>query len=524
MIVASIARCHVDSRPHGEAPLYTRRSTNIALVLIAAVALIACRDGASPTPTASPVPTVASSPTAQPTLLPPAVLGWAPCGAFECATIDVPLDYADPSIGAIVLPLIRKPASDSERRIGSLLVNPGGPGVSGVDFVERASRILSPEVRARFDIVGWDPRGVAGSEPAVDCVDDLDAFVSADPSPDSVDEIQQQDAEAKRLADACEERSGALLPYLATEFTARDMDRIREALGDKKLTYLGYSYGTFLGAIYADLFPTHIRALVLDAATDPSISTAQDIKNQVVGFEHALDAFLADCASDAACAFYASGDPGAAFDALMAQLELNPISGDSTVDVGPGLAWLGVASALYNEASWPTLAAALVAAQEGDGAQLLALSAFITGRSGPGDYTDELEQRIAIRCVDDAPLTHDEKVTLQAELAIVAPRYGKPGLGPAGDPCDFWPVPSTRVPKAVIAPGSPTIVVVGTTGDPATPYQQAVALADQLSQGMLITLNGERHTAYGGVSACVDDAVDAYLIDLVPPPDGLTCD
>ncbi len=436
----------------------------------------------------------------------------------------MPLDYADPAVGNVTLPLIRRLAMETDNRIGSLLVNPGGPGVSGVDFVRNASTLYSEDVRARFDIVGWDPRGVGGSAPAVNCLEDLDPFVSADPSPDSIAEQQAQDAVAKDFADACAAESGDIIPYLATEYTARDMDAIREALGDEKLTYFGYSYGTFLGAIYADLFPDRIRALVLDAAVDPSITAQEDAKNQVVGFETSLNAFLTACEAEPDCAFHYADNPAAAYDALMLSLDAKPAYGDGTIEVGVAIAELGVLSALYSEAQWPALAEALAAAEAGDGSALLEMSTFITGRYGAANYTDELEQRIAISCVDSQRLTYDEKVALQAELAILAPRFGDPGIGPAGDPCDFWPVPSLRDPKRITAPGSPPILVVGTTGDPATPYQQAVSLAKQLSQGVLLTLNGEQHTAYGGVSDCIDSAVDAYLIDLVPPADGTVCD
>ena len=278
---------------------------------------------------------------------------------MECATIVVPLDYDDASAGTIALPLIRRPADDEDSRIGSLLVNPGGPGVSGVDFVRNASSVYSPDVRERFDIVGWDPRGVAASDPAVDCTDDLDAYISLDPSPDSVEEQQASNAEAELLAEACAARSADLLPYLATEYTARDMDRIRAALGDEKLSYFGYSYGTYLGAVYAELFPEKIRAMVLDAAADPSISAQQDIKNQVVAFERSFDAFLAECGADPSCPFYSGGNPGAAYDALMAALELEPIAGDGSIDVGVSIAQLGVISLLYRESQWPALAQAL---------------------------------------------------------------------------------------------------------------------------------------------------------------------
>jgi hypothetical protein len=207
----------------------------------------------------------------------------------------------------------------------------------------------------------------------------------------------------------------------------------------------------------------------------------------------------------------------------MASLEAAPNTGDSSTDVGAGTAQLGVLSLLYNEDSWPALANALAAAQAGSGSPLLGASGFITGRIGPGSYTDELEQRIAVRCVDDERLSREEKVAVQAQLETLAPRFGEGGVGPAGDPCDFWPVGSEREPKRITAPGSPPIVVVGTTGDPATPYQQAVGLAEQLSAGVLLTLEGERHTAYGGVSSCIDEAVDAYLIDLMAPADGTVC-
>jgi pimeloyl-ACP methyl ester carboxylesterase len=453
------------------------------------------------------------------------MLDWENCGGgYECADITLPLDYDDASAGTITLPLIRRPSDSQNERIGSLLVNPGGPGVSGVDFVRSASLLFSADVRERFDVVGWDPRGVAGSDPAVDCVDDLDAYVSGDPSPEDVAEQQALNDAAQQLAQGCVERSGDVLPYLSTDYTARDMDRIRAALGDEKLTYFGYSYGTYLGAVYAELFPTHIRAMVLDAAADPSITAQQDTKNQVLGFEHAFDAFLADCARNPGCPYYSDGNPGAAFDALMDRLDTQPIAGDSTLDVGSGLAILGVASALYSEDSWPVLADALAAAEAGDGSQLLDLSSFITGRIGPGSYTDELEQRIAIICMDFERLTYDEKVQLIRELAVEAPRFGEAGIGPAGDPCDYWPVPSPSTPRRIEAPGSPPIVVIGTTGDPATPYQQAVSLAEQLSRGVLLTLVAERHTAYGGLTSCIDDAVDAYLIDLTPPPDGSRCE
>jgi pimeloyl-ACP methyl ester carboxylesterase len=503
-----------------------------AIAGLAAWAGFACRSNGDAPATATPAATATASatasavpsPTAAPLGIPSDPLDWQGCGGgFECARIDVPADPIGRSGRGFSLPLIRRPAEDPERRIGSLLVNPGGPGVSGVEFVRNASLIFSADVRARFDIVGWDPRGVAGSEPAVDCVDDLDAFVSMDPSPDSTQEQTAEDGLARAFAEGCAANSGSLLPYLTAEDTARDMERIRAALGDEKLTYFGFSYGTFYGAIYAHMFPTQVRALVLDAVVDPSITAQEDAKNQTLGLEAALNAFLADCAANPDCSFYSNGDPAGAFDALMAQLEAQPIAGDSSLEVGQGIAWLGVISALYDERQWPTLAEALLGAQQGNGIGLLALSNFITGRVGPGSYSDELEQRIATVCVDSERLTREEKVALSAELAALVPRLGNGGVGPAGDPCDFWPVPSKREPMRVTAEGAPPILVLGTTGDPITPYQQAQSVAEQLSSGVLLTLVGERHTSYGGGSSCIDEAVDAYLIELAVPAEGTRC-
>ena len=284
-----------------------------------------------------------------------------------------------------------------------------------------------------------------------------------------VAEQDAQNAAARLLADGCDERSGVLLAHLSSVDTARDMDRIRAALGDEKLTYFGYSYGTVLGrALRGAVSNAHPRHGPRWRG-DPALDAGEDSFNQVVGFENALNAFLADCAADPGCAFYNDGDPGAALDALMASVDEQPIEGDGDLEVGPGVVWLGIAAALYNESQWSTLANALASAQAGDGSELLSLSSFITGRIGPGSYTDEVEQRIAVLCVDFERLSFDEKVALQARIAAAAPRLGNPGIGPAGDPCDFWPVPSEQTPRRIEAPGSPPIVVIGTTGDPATP-------------------------------------------------------
>ncbi len=502
-ILAAVSACSDDEAPPARTPLVTT------------TAVIG-----TPPPTATTHP---SDTTRVDAIAAPPV-AWTDCGGgFECGSIVVPLDYAQPNDATVRLPLIRLPAGDASSRIGSLVMNPGGPGASGVDFVRRAAKtFFTPALREHFDIVGFDPRGVGGSDPAVDCTDDLQAFVEEDPSPDSPAELEASVSIAKELAQGCALRSGVLLSHVSTADVARDMDVMRRALGDEKLTYAGFSYGTLIGALYADSFPTRIRSMVLDGAVDPSLPPKDDVRAQIVGFEQALDSFLADCSTDAKCAFHSGGNAGAAFDGLMASVDAAPLKASDGRAVGPGLAWLGVAASLYDQNSgWPALARALSQARDnGDGTLLARYADSVTGRRNNGSYDNEMEQRVAVNCVDFPHLTPRETSDLLADLAVAAPRFGKNSGLAAGDPCDYWSVPPQRVPARVTAAGAPPILVVGTTGDPATPFQQAVALAGQLRSGVLFTYRGEGHTAYGKGVKCVDNAVDAYLIELsAPGPD-----
>lgn len=512
------------------------RFLTTALGLACGFLLAACFAGtkSAPTPTAEPptIATPAASPPPEEELTevdnvpaPPVV--WSGCGGgFECGTLAVPEDYAQPDGPAITLPLVRLPASDPDQRIGSLITNPGGPGASGVDFVRRAARsFFTDAMRAHFDIVGFDPRGVAGSDPAVDCIDDLDPLVDQDPSPNTPAELTADEAIVQQFVAGCSQRSGTLLAHVSTDDVARDLDLMRRALGDAQLTYAGYSYGTLIGALYAGMFPTRIRAMMLDAVVDPSLTPVEDTRAQIIGFEHALDAFLAQCSGDTGCAFHSGGDAGAAFDALMASIEQVPLTSGDGREVGPGLAWLGVAATLYSpESGWPALARALASARDdADGTLLASYADILTGRGRDGSYDNELEQRIAVNCVDLPHLTPEQTADLLADLATAAPRFGKNSGLAAPDPCDGWPVPPQRVPAPVRAHGAPPIMVVGTTGDPATPYQQAVSLAGQLESGALLTYRGEGHAASGRGIACIDDAEDAYIIDLRPPASGAEC-
>jgi pimeloyl-ACP methyl ester carboxylesterase len=475
--------------------------------------------GIPQSPSATSGVSVAPAPAARP-------VAWSDCGSgFECGQLLVPRDYAAPGAQSLVISVIRLPALDRAGRIGSLVLNPGGPGGSGTDFVRQsAERLFDDGVRRRFDIVGFDPRGVNRSS-EVRCVDNLDHFLATDPTPDTPAELASLLDGERTFADGCQRRNAELLPHLGTENVARDLDMLRAALGDAKLTYVGFSYGTLIGALYAQMFPDRIRALVLDGAVDPALDQAAISKGQAVGFEGALHRFLADCARDRACAFRHRGKPGPAFDALMRRIEAKPLPATRLRDarlVGPSYAWSGVAAALYSRETWPILAAGLALAEAGDGSIFLLLSDPLNGRSSDGGYSNLIDAHRAVVCVDFPgprdPKAYEARAT---DWAREAPHFGAL-LAFSDVGCAFWPTPPTRQPAPVSAPGAPPIVVIGTSGDPATPYAWSVALSRQLRSSTLITRRGEGHTGYAH-SACVQKAANAYLVALTVPKSGLTC-
>jgi pimeloyl-ACP methyl ester carboxylesterase len=439
----------------------------------------------------------------------------------------VPLDYANPAGKQIPLALIRLPAADPSRRIGSMLMNPGGPGASGVDFLRSSGQTVFTEtLRDRFDIVGFDPRGVGASDP-VTCLNGsaMDRLNALDPTPDNKAESDALIAGAHEFADSCQRNSGELLPHVATADAARDMDRIREALGEAKLTYFGFSYGTFLGTVYAGLFPDHVRALVLDGAIDPNQGLEQRLATQAKGFDDALDAFLAQCKSDATCAFHNDGHPAEAYDALMAKIDAGPLPATVMQDprpVGPGEAFIGVLFALYARDSWPTLAQALDMAQGGDGSLLLAMSDAYNDRQPDGTYSNEAAANNAVNCTDyKVPTDPAAYEAMVPDLQKVAPRFGQ-AIAYMAMTCAFWPVQPTHDPGVIRADGAPPILVVGTTNDPATPYLWAQNLAKELASGVLLTRRGEGHTGYA-FSTCIQQHVDQYLVSLKTPEPGTIC-
>ncbi|MFI6644419.1 alpha/beta hydrolase [Streptomyces sp. NPDC050504] len=457
-------------------------------------------------------------------------LTWRACGVsgFECATMKAPLDYAEPGSGDIELAVSRKKATGPGQRIGSLLVNPGGPGGSAVGYLQGYAALGYPApVRARYDMVAVDPRGVARSEP-VECLSgkEMDAYTQVDQTPDDAAERRALVASFQKFAAGCEKRSAKVLPHVSTVEAARDMDVLRALLGDAKLHYVGASYGTFLGATYADLFPFRVGRLVLDGAMDPSLPAVEMNRDQTAGFETAFRSFAADCVKQPDCPLGTESPAGAArrMEAFFKALDAKPVRTGEARRLTESLATTGVIAAMYDEAAWPQLRTALAAARGGDGAGLLMLADQYYERDAEGEYANLMYANAAVNCLDLPPAF---KTPEDAEAALPSFREASPvfgeGLAWASLNCTYWPVPATGAPHRTEARGAAPIVVVGTTRDPATPYKWAKALASQLASGTLLTYDGDGHTAYGRGSDCVDTAINTYLLEGTPPTDGKRC-
>lgn len=450
--------------------------------------------------------------------LPVAPVQWSPCdGSYQCGSVTVPIDYSKPTDGTLTISLKRRRASG--QRMGAVLINPGGPGQSGVSFVSSFEQ-MAPQLAQRFDIVGFDPRGVGRSSP-IDCHSTVDALVAADPSPDSDAEWMQIDDVSRAFAEECGRKHAALLPHLGTVAVARDLDRIREALGESTLNYVGFSYGTVIGAHYADLFPRHVRALVLDGAVDLGLDNLALAREQAGGLELALQHYFDWCSASAArCRWSADDAPGAAFNALSAALDQKPAAAGSR-SAGPGEFSLALVVTLFSgEPGWQALSASLDASRRGDGRALLQLADLLV-RNPDGSVTNSMEMNQAVNALD-RPVPTFEQVRAEADrIAAMSPHFGAPSL--TGQlVLAHWPATSAqqRIPRGA---GAPPLLVIGTTGDPSTPYAWATHVADQLESAVLLTFDGEGHTAFGRGNSCIDQAVGAYLMTLTVPPEGTRC-
>ena len=458
-------------------------------------------------------------------------LDWQPCegdAEHECTDLQVPLDYTDPGGETIEIAVLRVPASEPGQRLGSLVVNPGGPGAPGTSYAAAGDAVFRAPLLARYDIVGFDPRGTGGSAP-VDCLSDeqLTEFLAADPSPDEPAEVEALVADLETFFDGCVERSGDLAAHVSTVEAAKDMDVLRAALGESGLTYLGASYGTKLGATYAELFPDRADRLVLDGAVDVSLTSRELNLGQAAGFERALRAYVSDCVEGGDCFLGESVQEG--LDRIVAFLEevdREPIPAPGGRELTVGSAFYGLITPLYVSDYWFLLSQALEAAFAGDGTTLMLLADTYASRTPSGNYTDNSSEAIyAINCLDDPSSTPVEEIPAQVpDFLEASPTLGEVfawslvccrGL-------EVEPDPSTRLGE-ITAEGAAPILVVGTTRDPATPYEWAQALADQLEPGVLLTREGDGHTAYNSGNACIDEAIEAFLIEGTVPDDGTTC-
>jgi pimeloyl-ACP methyl ester carboxylesterase len=456
---------------------------------------------------------------------------------FQCAHLTVPMAYANPTGPTIRIGVLRKVATDTPARIGSVLMNPGGPGASGMSFVAQlASYNLAKDLNAKFDLVGFDPRGIGSSIPLIVCQTDaeLDATRAVTPRSNNQAAIDSANNMLKAYAAGCVTRTAAaggvdgktFLANVGTRDVARDMDVLRGVLGDAKLTYAGFSYGTRIGYVYAEEFPKNVRAMILDGAVNPDQDPATANLDQARGFQQAFVTFATSCARQPTCAL--GSDPAkatAAFQAISRPLVAKPLALSDGRVLSYGDATLGVAEAMYDNSSWPDLEAALTDLKAGRGEKLMALADDYYQRDASGKYAEKPDSFNAVRCVDDPRMSNPaDVIKFNAQAAADAP------FEDSGDPaadipdlCAYWPVPATLGPHRLVVPGLPRVLVISTTGDPATPYQNGVDLAAELG-ATLLTYQGTRHAAFiVANSTCVNNAGNTYLLTLKLPDAGTKC-
>lgn len=451
-------------------------------------------------------------------------LDWQRCrSTFWCATLEVPLDYAKPAGRTLELALLQAPATGT--RIGSLVVNPGGPGAPGTEYAAASARAFGDRLRRSYDIVGFDPRGTGRSEP-VDCLSDaqLTDYLAADPDPDTPQEEQAFFASAREIGTGCVKRSGELAAHISTQEAARDMDVLRAALGERELTYFGASYGTKLGAVYASLFPRRVGRFVLDGAVDPVLGTRELNLQQAAGFETALRAYVANCVKDSDCFLGPTVDAGVArIKSFLDGLDAEPLKADGGRELTEGEAFLGLAFPLYSRDYWVLLSTALRSAFAGDGSALLMLADAYASRSGSSYQDNSMEALYAINCLDD-PWALRTPAEVEAQVPAfekASPTFGRSFAWMSAS-CAGLQVPAKPAPTSLRVTGTNPIVVIGTTRDPATPLAWAKSLAREVD-GRLIVRDGDGHTGYNAGNACVDEAVEGYLVDGDVPPAQLGC-
>ncbi len=450
-----------------------------------------------------------------------------PVAGAECGMLSVPVDYSQPDGGVAQLAMIRFKATGN--KIGSLVVNPGGPGESGVEAAASMASSLPQSVRERFDLVGFDPRGVANSTPAIWCNSDADndrqrADPTVEYTPAGVAHIENEN---KAFVQRCLDKMGKeFLANVGTVDVAKDLEAVRAALGDDKLTFLGYSYGTRLGAAYAEAYPNKVRAMILDGAVDPNADQIEEEVHQAAAFQQAFDNFAADCATSADCPL--GTDPAKAVDvyhSLVNPLVKKPAKTKDPRNLSYNDAIVGTILPLYSPSLWRHLTQALTELKRGTGDTMLAMADLYMGRDAQGHYNNSTDSRVVINCVDKPPITDRAKVVdedRRTRLAAPFMSYGEfTGLAPL-DTCAFWPVPATSSQHQIKVTGLPPTLVVSTTDDPATPYQAGVDLAEQLG-GSLLTFEGTQHTVVFQGNKCIDDIAARYLVDVTVPPPNTRC-
>jgi pimeloyl-ACP methyl ester carboxylesterase len=462
----------------------------------------------------------------------PGTLSWSSCrdtlartAGLQCASLGVPLDPAEPDGDTISIAVARARSTGSdEERIGSLVLNPGGPGGSGIEFLTSAAAAFPPELTDRFDLVSFDPRGVGESTP-VRCIDDAtkEEQLSGDLSPDTAEELEDALDDQEEFLEGCQQNSGELIEHMSTADVAADMDLLRAALGEDRLNYLGYSYGTSIGAVYATLFPENVRTMVLDGSVSPQASDEDQLLAQAQGFERTLANFVAACNASSDCAL--APDAQAAIDATRQQLETSPVEVETesgTRSLGPDLFDLAVATALYDTTLWGALALSVDQVDSGGAATLLSLVDRQTGRQPDGSYDNSSDAQTMVSCSDSAERPSVDEATATAQRILEqAPIFGGvTAYGALG--CLGWPTAANPLPE-LTGVGAPTVLVVGTVGDPATPYEWSEQMAQALESAVLLTYEGDGHTAFLRGGPCIDDAVVAYLVDLTVPAEGTRC-